>query len=155
VADYRVAGGADGLISGYIAGYLQQFADDERRAVLKAMLALANLENSQRLPEGRTLAELASAARWPVGLLAGALNRLADPNVRVLERLEGSSEVRYRLPHERLIPALERLSGRVLADVEQAWLVLDRGLRLWRNSERRPRLLLTGGELRQVVRYRA
>jgi hypothetical protein len=49
------------------------------------------------------------------------LNRLVDRDIRLLEAdtpTDGSA-VRYRLPHERLIPALYRLTGKLLAEVDQ------------------------------------
>jgi internalin A len=160
VADYRFAGGADGLASEYISSHLDRLAEDERRAVLKALLALADLDTNQRLPEGRSAAELATIAGWPAERLARTLDFLAGPGVRVLEQAEqqdpdGSPAPHFRLPHERLIPALRGLAGRVLEDVDRARIVFERAYRLWADNDRRPRFLLAGPELRQVERQRA
>ena len=65
LADYRFAGGAEGLLTAYLRDRLERFPEAEREAVLKALLALTNRGTSQRLAEGRSLDALAQEASWP------------------------------------------------------------------------------------------
>ncbi len=57
--DYRFAGGAQGLFTDYLRDNLDSVPEAEREGVLKALLALADLETDQRIASGKTLAELA------------------------------------------------------------------------------------------------
>ena len=63
--DYRFAGGAQGVLTAYISDRLERFGSVEREGVLKALLALANLETNQRIAEGKTVDELGAAAKLP------------------------------------------------------------------------------------------
>lgn len=61
--DYLGAGGgAEGLLAGYIAGRLEWFPESRRDPLLKAMLTLMDPDTEQRIAEGRTLADLSTAA---------------------------------------------------------------------------------------------
>jgi len=57
--DYRFAGGAQGVLTAYISDRLERFGSVERGGVLKALLALADLETNQRIAEGKTVDQLA------------------------------------------------------------------------------------------------
>jgi hypothetical protein len=61
--------------------------------------------------------------------------------------------VRYRLPHERLIPALYRLTGTLLAEVDQATLRLEKAFLAWQNNDKRAPYLLKGRDLRLIERF--
>jgi hypothetical protein len=120
------------------------------------MLALRDPEeNRQRLATGLTIDELAVEAGTDARVLKLQLNRLADRDIRLLEAdtpTDGSA-VRYRLPHERLIPALYRLTGKLLAEVDQAKLKFQNAFQAWQTNDERSRFLLKGKELRLVQRY--
>jgi hypothetical protein len=154
--DYQFAGGAEGLLTQYISRCLEPFLKESQEAILKAMLALRDPEeNRQRLATGLTIDELAAEAGTDRRVLKLQLNRLADRDIRLLEvetPTDGSA-VRYRLPHERLIPALYRLTGKLLAEVDQAKLKFQNAFQAWHTNERRSRFLLKGKELRLVQRY--
>ena len=49
------------------------------------------------------------------------IDRLAQRDIRLLESFTTSAApaVHYRLPHERLIPALNRLAGRLIGELEE------------------------------------
>ena len=149
-AELAPSGGATGLLADYVERQLDRFSDDERSTVYAMLLELADLDNDRRLPEGLGLDQLAAAVGRPASLLKPYLQRLAAPNVRLLEILPTGA---WRLPHERLIPALRRLSGRVLAEADQARRILDRGFAAWLASDRSRRLLLAGTDLRSVLRH--
>lgn len=155
--DYlRAGGGAEGLLTGYITSRLKRFPAVHREHLLKAMLALVNPDHDQRIAEGRTVSDLSAVAGLSQETLAVNLDYLASPNLRLLERLSPTTEEKppgYRLPHERMIPALRRLSGAILAQAEQARLALETAYRAWRNNGKIPRYLLAGRGLRRVVRH--
>ena len=44
--------------------------------------------------------------------------------------------MRYRLPHERLIPALYRLTGKLLAEVDQAKLKFQNAFQAWQVNDK-------------------
>jgi len=154
--DYQFAGGAEGLLTQYINRCLELFPKESHEAILKAMLALRDPEeNRQRLATGLTIDELAVEAGTDPRVLKLQLNRLADRDIRLLEAdtpTDGSA-MRYRLPHERLIPALYRLTGKLLAEVDQAKLKFQNAFQAWQTNDKRSRYLLKGKELRLVQRY--
>jgi hypothetical protein len=154
--DYQFAGGAEGLLTQYISRCLEPFPPESKEAILKAMLALRDPdENRQRLATGLTIDELAAEAGTDARVLKLQLNRLADRDIRLLETdtPTDDSPVRYRLPHERLIPALYRLTGKLLAEVDQAKLKFQNAFQAWQTNDKRLRYLLKGKELRLVQRY--
>ena len=119
------------------------------------MLALREPGTHRRIAEGRSCAELALATGASYGHLKTQLERLAQRDVRLLEIVSFADEedVRYRLPHERLIPALHRMAGQVLAEIDQIKLRFENAFTAWRNSGRGARYLLKGAELRSIDRY--
>lgn len=153
---YQFAGGAEGLLTQYISRCLEPFPKESQEAILKAMLALRDPEESrQRLATGLTIEELAVEAGMDARVLKLLLNRLADRDIRLLEAdtPRDGSTTRYRLPHERLITALYRLTGKLLAEVDQAKLKFQNAFQAWQTNDKRSRYLLKGRELRLVQRY--
>jgi hypothetical protein len=154
--DYQFAGGAEGLLTQYISRCLEPFSMESQEAILKAMLALRDPEeNRQRLATGLTIDELAVEAGTDARVLKLQLNRLVDRDIRLLEAEtpKDGSGVRYRLPHERLIPALYRLTGKLLAEVDQAKLKFQNAFQAWQTNDKRSLYLLKGKELRLVQHY--
>jgi hypothetical protein len=146
-----VCRGAEGLLTQYISRCLELFPKESQEAILKAVLALRDAETDQRLAEGLTVDELAAEAR----LLKTQLDRLAHRDTRLLETVTPTdgSAVRYRLPHERLIPALYRLTGKPLAEVDQAKLKFQNAFQAWKTNDKHSHYLLKAKELRLVERY--
>jgi transcriptional regulator with XRE-family HTH domain len=151
--DYRIAGGATGLLADYISSRVDRYPANERGTVVQAMLELADLSNDKRLAKGLSPDELAGKVGLPVTTLQRYLNDLASPQMRLLEFLSSSGA--YRLSHERLIPALRQLAGLVLARAEQAGRMFDRAYGDWIAGQGSWRLLLGGRALSDVVKYRA
>jgi Leucine-rich repeat (LRR) protein len=149
--DFRESGGQAGLLTRYLERLLEQLPDAERPEVLRGLLSLVDLEKDQRLAEGRTLAELEESVK-PASppRFAAALRFLASGKARVLEELTGEP-ARYRLVHERLIPAIRKLTGVLLAEAERASLALERGYRVWA-QDRQSRFLLHRRDLAEVGR---
>jgi len=153
--DYRFAGGAEGILTAYVSDRLERFNEGERQGVMKALLALSNLDNNQRIAEGKTVDELSTGAQLPPNRLSSYLEYLASPQVRLLERVPTAvgGLQKYRLPHDRIVPSLRRLTGLILAEADQAQLIFENAFRSWLNR-RSDRFLLTGAELKKVLDYR-
>jgi Leucine-rich repeat (LRR) protein len=153
--DYRFAGGAEGILTAYITDRLERFGEAERQGVMKALLALANLDNDQRIAEGKTVDELSPAAQLSPTRLRASLEYLATPQVRLLETIltAANGTQKYRLPHDRIVPSLRRLTGLVLAETDQARLILENAFRSWLNG-RRERFLLAGADLKKILNNR-
>jgi ABC-type dipeptide/oligopeptide/nickel transport system ATPase subunit len=150
--DFRESGGQAGLLTRYLERLFEQLPDSERRELLQALLSLIDLERDQRLAEGRTLEQMKESARPTVPVrFERALAHLASGKSRVLEELPGDF-LSYRLVHERLILPIRRLTGVLLAEAEQAGLLLERSFRVWARN-RQLRYLLIGRDLWQVLRF--
>jgi internalin A len=155
IRDYQFAGGAEGLLTQYISRCLELFAREDQETILKAMLALRNPETSERIAEGLTIDEIAKEAGAEARLLKPLLDRLAQRDARLLEIVTtpGQSSAQYRLPHERLIPALYRLTGKLLAEVDQARLKFENAFLAWQKNGERSHYLMKGNDLRLVERF--
>lgn len=156
IRDYQFAGGAEGLLTQYIDRRLDEyFSKTDREKILKAMLALRDPETNQRLAEGLTIDELATESSAEARLLKTQLDRLSHRDTRLLETVTSAdgSAVRYRLPHERLVPALYRLTGKLLAEVDQAKLKFQNAYQAWKTNDKRSSYLLKAKELKLVERY--
>lgn len=152
VKDYQFAGGAEGLLTQYINRCLERFAETEREPLLKALLALRNPETNQRLAEGLPLDQLAAEAATDPRRLQPQLERLVQRDIRLLETVAKDSVTHYRLPHERLIPALHRLTGKLLGEIEQARLRFENAFLAWQKNDKREHYLLKGKDLRWIER---
>ena len=154
--DYRFAGGAEGLLTEYVRESLGRVSATDQDAILKALIGLADLKTDQRIADGRTCQQLSAEAGLPERLLRKHLDFLASPHIRLLEAIKAREEIepRYRLPHERLIPSLRRLTGQFLADVDRAQLALDAAYHAWVTNNKKRRYLLLGADLRSVTRQR-
>jgi hypothetical protein len=86
-----------------------------------------------------TVDELAADSGAEARLLKTQLERLSHRDIRLLETVTPSdgSAARYRLPHERLIPALYRLTGKLLAEVDQARVKFQNAFQAWKTNDKR------------------
>ncbi len=155
IRDYQFAGGAEGLLTQYISRCLELFPKESQEAILKAMLALRDPETNQRLAEGLTVDELAAESGAEARLLKTQLDRLSHRDTRLLETVTPTdgSPPQYRLPHERLVPALYRLTGKLLAEVDQARLKFQNAFQAWKTNDKRRHYLLKAKELKLVERF--
>jgi internalin A len=152
---YHFAGGAEGLLTQYVDGCLDNFLDEDRKSILKAMLALCEPETNQRVAEGKTGAEIAQEIEVDARRLRTHLERLTQRDMRLLEHVAtfDGNDTRYRLPHERLIPAINRLSG--LGKKAEAKQKLEYAFSAWKNSKGASQYLLRSRDLRLVERYKS
>src|SRR5262249_31102566 len=139
IHDYQFAGGAEGLLTQYINRCVERFAETERETILKAMLALRDPKTDQRLAEGPSVEKLAVEADAEPRQLKPHLDRLTQRDMRLLETVATHSDPvpRYRLLHERLIPAILPLTRKLIAEVEQAKLKFVNAFSAWKNNDRR------------------
>lgn len=148
------AGGAEGLLTQYIRGCLDLFPDEDREHILNAMLALCDAETNQRINEGKTCAQLAVETKADARRLKAQLDRLTKRDKRLLEQVSppDSDDTRYRLPHERLIPALNRVAGHLPGELDEAKQQLVDAFSAWQKNKA-SRYLLRGKDLRLVENY--
>ena len=144
---YQEAGRAEGLLASYIENHLKRCPEHTKEPLLKAFLGLCDLETNQRLAQGRTAFELSELSKLPEETIKNQLDYFSSGSVRILQSEENSGK--YRLAHERIIPAIRRLTGKILAGAEQARLLLERRFRVWERDKQK-RDLLTVNELKQV-----
>jgi len=139
-----------GLLRTYIRDkFAEGIPAHEHSAMQSALLALIDPEKPhQRLSDGKSVSDLAAVSQLPLNRLQRNLAYLAAPTVRILEQLPAASQPTYRLAHERLIPALESLAA-----AEQAKRLLYERYRTWTRA-RQTKFLLSGQELRRVLKYR-
>ena len=159
--DYEFAGRAQGLLAGYVLDRLETIPDPNRGQVLLALLGLFDHDKNQRIAEGLTVEQMAREVELPGERLGLYVARLASRHERVLEEIESGprdGERRYRLPHERMIGALRRVAGLLLAEVDQARLRLAEAFRVWKQRPQRQYLLagkdldLVRGHTGQILR---
>ncbi len=149
MAEYELSGGAEGLLLSFVQQKLEEIPEAIRAPLLKGLvLTLVDLSNNQRIVAGETASVIAARAEMPQSSLVPSLERLAHPRIRLLEHI-GSD--RYRLPHERLVPVLRRLTGRVLAAVDQRRLIFETEYARWCETRNR-RHLVAGKDLRWALR---
>lgn len=160
LGSFKDAGGVTGLLRTYIKGKMEDgIPEHERSPMENALLDLIDPEKPhQRLSKGKAASELAATAELPLNRMQRNLTYLASPTVRILEQLPARSQLEsnviYRLAHERLIPALESLARELLAAAEQAKRLLNERYRTWLKVKRW-KFLLSGKELRDVLKYRS
>ncbi len=144
---FQDAGGVAGLLRAYIKGKLDEgMPEHEHSPMQSALLDMIDPDIShQRLSQGKSAPELAKTAQLPLNRMEHNLHFLASPAV---------PGAMYRLAHERLIPALESLSGELLTAAAEARQLLKERFRTWSNARRR-RFLLSGKDLREVLKYRS
>ncbi len=154
--DYHFAGGAEGLLTQYIGRCLDNFPDEDRETIMNAMLTLRDAETNQRIAEGKTADEIADEIKTDKRRLKIHLERLTQRDIRLLEQSfsNDDNETRYRLPHERLIPAVNRLAGRLIGELEETKQKFVVAFSAWRKNKA-SQYLLKGKDLRLVKRYKS
>jgi hypothetical protein len=153
--DLRASGGQTGLLTQYVRRVLDPFSGTERDELLVALVELIDLERDQRIAEGKKVEALEKSTRPAIPTrFRAALNFLASNKARVLENLAPpTSEPRYRLIHERLIPAVRVLTGSLLEEAKRAGLLLDQAFSVWSRRKSR-KFLLSWADLRLVLQYK-
>lgn len=150
---YHFAGGAEGLLTQYVDRCLAIFPDEDRETLLSAMLALQDSRTDQRIAEGKTSSELSEETKTDPRRLSIQLNRLTQRDIRLLEAVtKPDGEIRYRLPHERFIPALNRAAGKLLGELETAKSKFVNAFSAWK-KHKGAQYLLRGKDLRLVEQH--
>lgn len=151
LADYKFAGGSSGVLTAYVKDRLSVYPNAWQEQILKALTSLIDLGKNTRIAEGKSAVRLASGSSLPSFHLAGILDGLAKPDVRILERLElpAAGGVVFRLPHERFIQPILTLAGPLLAKENFASVTLETEFTAWTRSKN-PDRLLSGRDLKQV-----
>ena len=121
-------GGVEGLLNRFLEEALAaRMTTPQRQAAVKVLLAMTDMERQAR---AGVLSTVDLTAKLEGNLTAEAVeeavNWLARGDVRLITPGEREAAKGYELAHERLIPALMRLAGKELSEVDQANQLLDR-----------------------------
>jgi|GEM_PF-4396356 len=149
---FQQLGGIEGLLERYLSRVLDIRETEERRQnAIKVLLALTDLERNVRAGV-LTLANLQQklAGSVPESELIETVQWLARGDVRLITPSKSGKDEGYELAHERLIPALRKITGAVLSQVDQANQLLDRRVNEWLGNDRDSYYLLRWKELRQI-----
>jgi hypothetical protein len=151
VTEYELAGGAEGLLLSFVQRKLEEIPEYIQASLLKGIvLTLIELSDNRRKAAGESAAVIASRSEVSEAAITPWLERLTHPRIRLLEKIGLQS---YRLPHERLVPVLRRLTGGTLATIDRLQLAFETEYARWSETRSR-RHLLGGKELRTILANR-
>lgn len=120
LADYRKAGGRDGIIADSIRNVIEQFPSKQRKGNARKLLSsLIDSEHGTRLPEALTTEELGARAG-----IVGDVETCCEPFVRqrlILRVVNPSIKTvpRYRLAHDYLVQPIYTAIGHTETDYEK------------------------------------
>jgi hypothetical protein len=93
----------------------------------------------EKLADTVALEEMSECVAW-----------LAQSNVRLITPAQRNGQAGYELAHERLIPAVRRMTGQALSQADQTNQLLERRVNEWLGNDRASRYLLSWWELRRI-----
>jgi len=149
-------GGVEGLLNRFLEEALAaRMTTSQRQAAVKVLLAMTDMERQARAGVLST-ADLTTKLEGSLTAEAveEAVGWLARGDVRLITPGEREAAMGYELAHERLIPALMRLAGKELSEVDHANQLLDRRVNEWLGNQRSRRYLLSWQELWSIQRQR-
>ncbi|MEA5466362.1 nSTAND1 domain-containing NTPase [Leptothoe sp. PORK10 BA2] len=156
---FQKLGGIEGLLNRYLENALASLKIQGHtslyQTVLQVLLALTDYNRNLRA----NLLTLEELQKKLVGIatpreVITAVNWLASSDVRLITPVERQQQLGYELVHERIIPALLRLTGNELREVEKAKQLLERRTQEWMGNQRHSRYLLNWHELRLIRTYK-
>ncbi|MBE9004154.1 tetratricopeptide repeat protein [Fortiea sp. LEGE XX443] len=139
----------EGLLYQYLEGLLtlreQSTTSAQKEAVMKLLLELID-SNGLTRAGAFTLAQLQDKLK-PIGAkdIQDAVRWLEQE--RLIMPLQQEDETAYQLAHERMIPAVLKLSGKILPKADKANELLNKQVKIWIDSHQNPRYLLGWREL--------
>ena len=153
---FQKLGGIEGLLTRFLERTLDiRTTSAQRQAAVKVLLALTDLERQLRAGV-LSLEKLQGKLKGDISALEvqEAVTWLARPDVRLITPLEREGKTGYELAHEKLIPALTRLAGKELSDVDKANKLLDRRVNEWLGNNCSSRYLFNLRELWLIERQK-
>lgn len=153
---FQKIGGVEGLLTRFLESALEaRVTPAQRQTAVKVLLALTDLDRHVRAGV-LTVRDLQSKLRETVkpDEVKEATNWLERGDVRLITPTDRDGTVGYELAHERIVPALMRLAGKELSQVDQANQLLDRRVNEWLGNHYSPRYLLTWQEFRLIERQK-
>ncbi|MBD2486780.1 tetratricopeptide repeat protein [Aulosira sp. FACHB-615] len=138
-----------GLLYQYLEGLLslreQSATSAQKETVMKLLLELID-SNGLTRAGAFTLAQLQDKLK-PIGAkdIQDAVRWLEQE--RLIMPLQQEEETAYQLAHERMIPAVLKLSGKILPKADKANELLNKQVKIWIDSNQNPRYLLGWREL--------
>lgn len=165
LASRRIAFTAGSLKAhGGIAGLLEEWLNTQleaakfqnlERAVIQTLTALCDFDHDRRsgmLTVDAIAAYLNDYSARPQ--IETSIKWLSRSDVRLVISIEKTDPAAYQLSHERFIPAIRKVAGKVLDAAARANGLLERRVREWVSNTRSPRFLLTPSETLQINRQR-
>ncbi len=152
---FQQMGGIDGLLLRYLQEHFEvpnRYHQDQ--AALNVLLAFIDLDHNVRVGD-LTVKDLVQ--KTDLSLSLEELQEILDwlEELRLVTKSESKEEgTQYELAHERLIPPVRQLAGKVLPDLELVNQLLHRRTNEWINNERNRRFLLSFRELWKVNKYK-
>ncbi|MDJ0900258.1 MAG: hypothetical protein QNJ55_15750 [Xenococcus sp. MO_188.B8] len=153
---FQKLGGVEGLLRRFLYHTLEaRIIPFQRQATVKVLLAMTDL-NRQVRAGAFTIAELQEKLKPSLSPsdVEEATCWLVRGDVRLLTSFQEGNTTRYEIAHERLIPALIKLAGKELSEVEQANQLLERRVNEWLGNQRSSRFLLSWQETLLIQRQK-
>lgn len=156
---FQKLGGIEGLLNRYLDDTLASLKIQGHtslyQTVLQVLLALTDYNRNLRA----NLLSLEELQKKLIGIatpreVITSVDWLASSDVRLITPVERQQQLGYELAHERIIPALLRLTGQELKEVEKAKQLLERRTQEWMDNQRHPRYLLNWYELKLIRTYK-
>lgn len=138
-------GGVDGLMERYVRKALTTVPDHRSQPeIVTILLSLVNLETETK-KEPQSLAELskANAQSFTSKDTERLVSWFARNDVRLVVKSESDAASKYELAHEKIIPALRRISGNEVPEATKARLLLNQRVNEWIGNARKRKYLLS------------
>jgi len=151
---FQKFGGVEGLMTRFLEKTLEaRVVKSQREAAVKVLLALTDLDRNVRAG-ALSLTELQDKLKDTVKAneVAEAVGWLVRGDVRLITPEEKAEETTYELAHERLIPAVRKVAGKELTEVQKANELLDRRVNEWQGNQFSSRYLFSPIELWRLKR---
>jgi tetratricopeptide (TPR) repeat protein len=155
---YEKLGGIEGLLEIFLKRSLDALLSKEKREnALNVLLALIDPEREMCFT-ALTLDDL----HQKLGKIAGkkeieeTVNWLARPDVRLISPNKVENNITfYQVSHEKLIPAVRKITGKELTEASRANQVLAQRTNEWRGNNQKSKYLLSWKEIRLIKKHDA
>ena len=155
---YEKLGGIEGLLEIFLKRSLDALMSKEKREnALNVLLALIDPQREMCFTV-LTLDDL----HQKLGKIAGkkeieeTVNWLARPDVRLISPNKVENNITfYQVLHEKLIPAIQKITGKELTEASRANQVLAQRTNEWRGNNQKSKYLLSWKEIRLIKKHDA
>ncbi len=149
-------GGIEGLLTHFLEKTLEKrFTEAQREEAVKVLLGLTDLERQVRAGSLTVREIQVKLPDLSTSVIEETIEWLAQGDVRLINSIKREGVEIYELAHERIIPALLKVSGKVISEADRASQLLEQRLNEWLGSHRSPRFLLNPWELWLIWRQKS